>query len=106
VLTALPSSSTGASLIAGVFVSIWLVWLDTAGDVLCGNVDVREIGDMGFASEEEVGGDMGVGIDIIAGSAPASASACVRSRNRTFGKVNERYEMTFLQLAQPATAQG
>jgi hypothetical protein len=66
-------------------VSIWLVWLDTAGDVLCGNVDVREIGDMGFASDEEVGGDMGVGVgvDIIAGSASACRLSLVcESRKR------------------------
>jgi len=42
-----PSSSTGASFIAGVFVSINGVWLETAGLVLCGKVEVRETGEMG-----------------------------------------------------------
>lgn len=48
----MPSSSTGTSLIAGVDVSISGVCETTAGEVLCGNVPLRDIGDMGLESEE------------------------------------------------------
>lgn len=45
----MPSSSTGAAFIAGVFVSISGVWVATAGEVLCGKVVLRETGEMGSA---------------------------------------------------------
>lgn len=70
-----PSNSTGASFIAGVFVSINGVCVDTPGEVLCGKVAVRETGEMGLSDVESgggalevvtVGGDIGVGWDIVA----------------------------------------
>jgi hypothetical protein len=64
-LAGMPSSSTGASLIAGVAVSMRGVCVDTAGEVLCGKVLLREMGEMGPGLEAVVegivGGDMGVG---------------------------------------------
>jgi hypothetical protein len=68
----MPSNSTGASLIAGVVVSMRRVCDATAGDVLCGKVLVRETGEMGPALaavvvdvEGAVGGNMGVGAAIV-----------------------------------------
>lgn len=57
-----PSSSTGVALIAGVFVSIKGVCEATAGLVLCGNVLVRDTGEMGMEVVVElVGGQTGGG---------------------------------------------
>lgn len=53
----MPSNSTGCALIAGTDVSIRGVCVATAGDVLCGKVVDREMGDTGVS----VGGEMGVG---------------------------------------------
>jgi hypothetical protein len=46
-------------------VSMRGVWLDTAGDVLWGNVDVRCSGDRGSEGSDVVGGD--IGADIVEG---------------------------------------
>ena len=65
------SSSTGASFIAGVAVSIRGVWVDTGGEVLCGKVPLRETGEMGPSAEARapvvamVGGDTGPGVVIL-----------------------------------------
>lgn len=63
-----PSSSTGAALIAGVLVSIRGVCDTTAADVLCGNVLVRDTGEIGTeVVVDAVGGEMGGGEAILPG---------------------------------------
>ena len=71
-LAGMPSNSTGASLIAGVAVSMRGVWLATAGEVLWGKVPLRETGEMGPSEEAgapEVvmeGGETGTAVVIVA----------------------------------------
>lgn len=81
-----PSNSTGAALIAGVFVSMSVVCDATAGDVLCGNVFDRLTGDIGTDVDEDegagaalggTGGEMGVGDAIL--------SKCTRFAAREVG---------------------
>ena len=70
-----PSSSTGAALIAGVFVSIKGVCETTAGLVLCGNVLVRDTGEIGMdVVVALVGGEIGGGEAM---SVYASDSVCL-----------------------------
>jgi hypothetical protein len=81
-------SSTGASLIAGVAVSMRGVCVDTAGDVLCGKVPLRETGEMGsdVGGGADVvvvmlGGDMGVADAMLAAWLSGGGSS-TRARTR------------------------
>lgn len=75
-LVGTPSSSTGALLIDGVFVSMKGVRVATAGDVLCGKEPVRWTGEIvssgagasaggGTAGAASVGGDTVLGSDSV-----------------------------------------
>lgn len=73
----MPSSSTGCALIAGTEVSIRGVWVATAGDVLCGNVVVRVMGEMGVS----LGGEMGVGSVIAAKRSRGKNGTCATPKS-------------------------
>lgn len=72
-------SSTGASFIAGVAVSMWGVCVDTAGEVLWGKVPLRDTGEMGSEAGalvavvvEMLGGETGFGAAMVESMAGVS----------------------------------
>lgn len=68
----MPSSSTGCALIAGTEVSIKGVCVATAGEVLCGKVLIRVMGETSFSLD----GKMGVGLVIAMGRCGKSMYQC------------------------------